>query len=73
MCACEGNEKERQEKMEKYDRSNKINKGIWVSHADHNIEIDKEDKELKVTKNESDNQREKLMSEDGLSLPREGK
>lgn len=59
--------------MEKWDRSNKINKGIWVSHANHKIEIDKEDKELKVTKNESDNQREKLMSEDGLSLSREGK
>lgn len=55
MGTYEGNEGKKAKEMEKkYTRGEiKVKKGVWVSHANNKIEIEREVKELKITKNES--------------------
>lgn len=46
-----------------HDRSKKVNKDTWISHANNKIEIDNKDKELKITKNQSVDKK-KILSKD---------
>lgn len=55
-----------------HDRANKSKQDIWNSQASNKIEIVKEDRQLKITKNESVNKK-KLQSEDDFFFPYKSK